>query len=243
MKKQYKNLLVSGCSFSSDGVGGTPPAGISDGGCSFIKDTDYASAEPGSWAGFLAQKLKVSSLVNTAASSHGNNLIANSILECLSRFQYNPVDTLVVMNISEPGRLDLPCAYDHPDADTQNIPWDHTLIPYSYLAMNSEIIKNTKKQVGLEQIEQLTSNSVEFLFNFLTNQQIDFFFLTMNNFNDSCLSAVLNKFSNHYVQLIPGPSMYEYCQQTKTYRSKADGHPSNLGHKQIADIVYEQISM
>ena len=181
--------------------------------------------------------------MNTASSSHGNNLIANSILECLNKFQYDPADTLVVMNISEPGRLDLPCAYDHPDADTQNIPWDQTLIPYSYLAMDSKIIKNTKKHIGLEQVEQLTSNSVEFLFNLLTNRQIDFFFLTMTDFNDSCLSAVLNKFSNHHVQLIPGPGMYEYCQQTKTYRSKTDGHPNKLGHKQIADIVYEQISM
>jgi hypothetical protein len=243
MKKQYKNLLVGGCSFSSDGIGGSPPTIDSAGGCSFIEYVDYATVQPRSWAGFLARHLGATSLVNTATSGHGNNLIANSILECINRFHYNSTDTLVVMNISEPGRLDLPCAYDHPDVDSQNIPWDPTLIPYSYLNRSSKIIKTMEKNIGFDQIEQLTSNSVEFLFTFLESRSIDFYFLTMTDFGDSCLNTVLNKFNSHYIRLLPGPSMYEYCQQTKTCISKTDDHPNNLGHKQIADIIYEQISM
>jgi hypothetical protein len=243
MKKKYKNLLVGGCSFSSNGIGGSPPTINSAGGCSYIEDIDYETAHPGSWPGFLAQHLGVTSLVNTATSGHGNNLIANSLLEFINKFYYNSSDTLVVMNISEPGRLDLPCAHDHPDADNQHIPWDSSLISYSYFNRSSNIIKNMEKNIGFDQIEQLTSNSVEFLFTFLESRSIDFYFLTMTDFNNSCLINVLNKFDSHYIRLTPGPSMYEYCQQTKTYISKTDSHPNNLGHKQIADIIYEQISM
>ena len=84
MKKQYKNLLVGGCSFSADGVGGSPPTNTSSGGCSFIEDLDYTPAHPDTWPGFLARKLGVVSLINTASSGHGNNLITHSVLECIN---------------------------------------------------------------------------------------------------------------------------------------------------------------
>lgn len=244
MKKRYKNLLVSGCSFSANGQSGLPPTATSSGGCSFKEDPDYQVAQPLSWPGFVAQQLMVDSLVNTASCWHGNILIANSILECLNRFQYRSDDTLVLMNISEPSRLDLPCAYDHPEVDYTHIPWNNNLIPYSYFKKNldSKIIPKIEKNVGLEQVEQLTSNYVEFLFNFLENRRIDFYFLTMTNFDDSCLHSVLNKFDSHWIKLTPGPSMYEYCRQTGTCVSDSDYHPNKLAHKQISNIVYNHIN-
>jgi hypothetical protein len=243
MKKQYKHFLVGGCSFSSDGIGGTPPTDTSVGGCSYNEDPDYPPTQPGSWAGMVGQQLGAVSLVNTAASSHGNMLIANSILECINKFQYSPAETLVLMNITEPCRLDLPCAYDHPEVDHNNVPWSSDLIPYSYFERhNGKVIPTAEKNIGLEQVEQLTSNSVEFLFTFLESHSIDFYFLTMTDFSKTCLNRVLNKFNSHYIPLIPGPSMYEYCQQTKTYISEYNGHPNNIGHKQIADIVCKHIN-
>jgi hypothetical protein len=242
MRKNYKNLLVGGCSFSSDGIGGTPPTALSPGGCSFVKDEFYEASCPNAWPGFLAQQLGVVSMINTASASHGNILIANSILECLNRFEYNPTETLVVMNISDPSRYDVPCSFDHPDSDRYHIPWTQELIPYSYFDINSNIIKNMKKQIGYEQIEQLTSNSVEFLFNFLKYHSIDFYFLTMGNYNNSCLTTVLTKFDSNYIKLTPGPDMIKYCQQTNTARSNLDNHPNNVGHRKISDIVFKYIN-
>jgi|694.fasta_scaffold00286_72 hypothetical protein len=240
--KVYKHLLVSGCSFTSDGIGGSPPSLSSDGGCSFAYDTEFIPKHSKSWAGFLAQKLNVKSLVNTAAAGHGNILIANSILECLNRFGYNSTDTLVIVNISDPARFDAPCLYNHPGVDDKNIPWDHTLLPYSYLNRSNKIIKDIEKNIGIEQIEYLTTNYVEFLFTLLENRNIDFYFLTMNDFNNSYLTTVLNKFNRHFIKLNPGPSMIQFCQQTNSTVTVDDYHPNIIGHKQIANILYTHIN-
>jgi hypothetical protein len=242
MKKRYKNLLVGGCSFSSNGLGGCPPTAESLGGCSYVEDVDQVLSHPGSWAGFLAQRLGIVSLVNVASSSHGNCLTANVILECLNKFHYNSNDTLVVLNITEPTRLDLPCAYDHPDADNQSIPWNQDLISHSYFKKHSEFIKRAEKNIGLEQVAQMTSNSLELLFNFLQNRGLDFYFLNMNRFDDFCLARVLYQFGNHHIKLTPGPSMYEYCQETKTYISESDPHPNKQAHQQIANIIHDRIN-
>lgn len=238
---RYKNLLVGGCSFSQDGIGGSPPTETQPGGCSFIEDIEYEVASPNSWAGFLAQKLGVTSLVNTAASSHGNILTANSILECINKFQYNCSDTLVVVNITEPTRLDIPCYYDHPDADNEFIPWSQTLIPYSFFKRNSNTIVALEKNMGFDQIEYFTSNAVDLLLNFLENKGFDFYFLTMADFSNSCLQTVLNKFQDRHIKLNPGLNMIDYCKITNNQKSKKDEHPSLVGHKQIADQIYSVI--
>ena len=238
--KQYKNLLVSGCSFSTDGLGGVPPTITHPGGCSFIKDPDFPAANPQTWPGFLAQQMNITSLCNVATISQGNMFVANTILECLNRFNYKSDDTLVVMNLSDPSRLDIPCPYDHSDVN-DHVPWNQDIIPYSYIKPNTELVDNIKQHMRIEQVEYLTTNQVEFLFTLLEYRNIDFYFLLMNDYTDACLSQVISKFKKHFIELIPGPSMYQYCQITKTYRSKKDGHPSVDGHKQIADIVYQHI--
>ena len=240
--KAYKHLLVSGCSFTSDGIGGLPPSLSSDGGCSFANDPEFIPRHSNSWAGFLALKLNVTSLVNTAAAGHGNILIANSILECLNRFNYSSTDTLVIVNISDPARFDAPCAYDHPEVDNKNIPWDYTLLPYSYMNRNNKIIKDIEKNIGIDQIEYLTTNYVEFLFTLLENRNIDFYFLIMNDFNNSYLTTVFDKFDRHFIKLNPGISMIQFCQQTNSTVSADDYHPNIVGHKQIANILYTHIN-
>jgi hypothetical protein len=238
---RFKNLLVSGCSFTQDGIGGSPPTNNLPGGCSFIDDDAYVAAQPKSWASFLAKKLKVTSMMNTATSNHGNILIANSILECINRFSYNPEETLVVVGLTEPWRLDLPCSYEHPDADCGYIPWDQTLIPYSYLDRRKKLVIQFEKNIEFTQIEYFTSNAVEFLFNFLENKKIAFYFLIMNNCQQTRLQSVIDKFQNHFIKLSPGSSMLEYCQLTNSQISKDDYHPNFEAHKKIADQVYDYI--
>ena len=238
---KFKNLLVSGCSFTQDGIGGVPPTIEEPGGCSFIEDDAYVAALPRSWAGFLAKKLQVTSMVNTAASSHGNILIANSILECVRRFKYNPTETLIVFNLTDPWRFDLPCAYDHPDVDCKFIPWNQQLISYSYLDRHKKIMNQLEKNIGLEQIEYFTSNAVEFLFNFLAQKQIAFYFLTMNDYRSTVLQPIIDKFQKQFIKLTPGSSMIEYCQLTNSQISKDDRHPNLTAHQMIADQVHSYI--
>ncbi len=132
MGLNYKNLISGGCSFTANGIGGCPPTQDSAGGCSFIDDPNFKVLNPRSWSGFLSTLLNVKSFVNVASSSHGIVLTVNSIIELLNRFNYSPENTLIVFNITEPGRLDVPCDFDHPDK-CKWIPWSQDLIPYSYI--------------------------------------------------------------------------------------------------------------
>jgi hypothetical protein len=238
---KFKNLLVSGCSFTQDGIGGCPPTVDSAGGCSFIDNGSGSATQPRSWAGFLARKLKVTSLVNTAASGHGNILVANSILDCINQFLYTPNETLVIVNLSEPWRFDLPCPYDHVDADHANIPWNQSLIACSYLYRSSKTMVQLEKNIGFDQIEYFTSNAIEFLFNFLENQKIKFYFLTMNDFSQTRLQKVIDKFDSRHIHLTPGKSMIEYCQITDNFMASNDLHPSTDAHEKISDQVYDYI--
>jgi len=238
---RFKNLLVSGCSFTQDGISGCPPTVNSAGGCSFIDNDSGVGTQPRSWAGFLAKKLNVNSLVNTAAGGHGNILVANSVLDCINQFSYTPIETLVIVNLSEPWRFDLPCSYDHVYADHSYINWNQSLIPCSYLGRNEKIMIELEKNIGFESIEYFTSNAVEFLFNFLENQKIKFYFLTMNDFSQTRLQKVIDKFDSRHIQLTPGKSMLEYCQITNSCLSANNFHPSIDAHKKIADQVYNHI--
>jgi len=243
--KQYKNLLVSGCSFSQDfwfnGIGGEPPSETSPGDCVYITDPKFSVEMPRSWSGFLAKKLEVTSFVNVAASAHGNILVAHSILECINRFYYTAEDTLVVINLSEPWRLDLFCEYDHPEVDKKYIPWKQSFIPYSYLDANGKITSELRKNIGLEQVGVITSNSIDFLFNFLQNKKIDFYFLLMSDFDNTVLKPVIDRFREHQIELTPGSNMISFGQLTKTYVSESNWHLGVKGASLVADQIYRHI--
>ena len=51
-----RHLVVSGNSFTQDGIGGVPPTVNGEGGCSFGPEGNRTV--PGSWAGYVAQKLQ-----------------------------------------------------------------------------------------------------------------------------------------------------------------------------------------
>lgn len=239
--KKYKNLLTSGCSFSAHTIGGVPPTKQSAGGCSYMPDPDYTIAEPESWPGFLARHMNITSLINVASPSHGNILVANTLLTCLQKYCYDPADTLVMFNLSDPHRFDLMCGYDHADADKQYIPWNSELIDYTFIHRESKTIVDIQKYLEWEYIEKTTSNCAELLMNYLQNKKYDFYFMTMNNYSQTCLAPVIDRFKDHFIALDPGPSMNEYCKSTKTRISDIDYHPNLQGHKQIADQVFRLI--
>jgi hypothetical protein len=239
----YKNLIVSGCSFTSDGIGGSPPTDISQGGCSYINTGDHPIAEPNTWPGFLARKLNVTSLINTACSGHGNILVANSILELLNKFNYAPENSLIIFNLSDPARLDLPCAFDDLNADDKNVLWTNDIIDYSYLKISNDNIDRIKIWMGIDQVEKFTSNAIELLFTLLEYRKFNYYFMIMGNYIDhQYLGPIIKKHKDRLISLNPGISMIDFCQLTNNTVSDSDLHPSIDGHKIIADMIYEYIN-
>lgn len=236
-----QHLVAAGCSFSSDGVGGCPPTIDNPfGGCSFIHDADYPCAEPKSWVGFLAQALNVTSLVNVAAASHGNILVANNIMSLLQRFSYNVANTLIVFNISDPGRLDIPCDYNDREK-SKYCNWGEEVLPFSYLNSNHKHVAQTKKYMGLEQVEQFTTNSLLGLISFLKTQGYQFRFMTMGDYSQHTnLKNVLTQYQEYMVPLTPGGNMKEFVYQLGlTLDDKF--HPDLNGHKILANKALESL--
>jgi hypothetical protein len=237
-----EHLIVSGSSYSSDGIGGCPPTFENEGGCSF---TNGGLAKPGSWPSFLAQKLNVKSLVNTATAGHGNTLIANSILDILNRFPYNLEKTLVVFNITHPAKLDIPCEYTHYEA-SHHIPWSPEIIPYSYYDRNTKLMNNIRKHMGIEQIEQATSNTLDFLFSLLKYRKINFYFLLdgvlgENYFQNRYIAPVIDRHKDRLIGLGSDATMLTYCQINNCVGTDLT-HPTIQGYQLIADQIYQFIS-
>jgi hypothetical protein len=235
------HILASGCSFTSDGIGGVPPTKKNpDGGCSFIHDDSYTASEPRSWVSVVAQKLKVNSLVNVSAESHGNILIANNIMSILNKFKYDPKETMVMFNISDPGRLDVICDYTHPDA-CLHCSWDQSILPFKYLSRRSQQFKDIEKTMGIDQIELLSSNMLLGMMSFLQQNGFNFRFMVMSDFQFSePLTTVVTQFCENMIELTPGPSMSQFVNALELNLS--DGfHPDITGHAEIANHVLENL--
>lgn len=239
-----KNIIASGCSFTSNGIGGLPPSALHpEGGCSYTFDDSYIPAEPRSWASIIAQLAQVKSFVNLSAESHGNILIANNILTLLQRFNYNPNETLIFFNMSDPGRLDILCEWVDPLQCPHLKDWSCDILPFKYLDMNSSIVKNTIKTMGVDQVELLTSNMLLGMMSFLKQNNFNFYFLMMKDY--SChpyLGPVVSKFSDHLIKLSPGVGMYEFSKANNLLAAD-NFHPSLAGYKMIADVVINKINL
>jgi hypothetical protein len=85
---RFKNLIVSGCSFT--------------------EETKIRT----SWASYVKDYLEISNYVNLGRSAAGNFYICNSIIDEIQKNNYAPDDTLVLVMWSGPGRIDLRLAYD-----------------------------------------------------------------------------------------------------------------------------------
>jgi hypothetical protein len=58
---KFKNLVISGNSFTQDGIGVFPPTLSSAEGCSFFDDSNYKLAVLKVWTSWIASKLQVTS--------------------------------------------------------------------------------------------------------------------------------------------------------------------------------------
>jgi hypothetical protein len=240
MKPPY--IVSSGCSFTSNGIGGFPPSNTHPtGGCSFVNLNGYNVATPSSWASILAKKMQCTSFVNLAASSHGNILVSMSLIEVLNRFSaYRPDNSLVVFNLTDPGRLDVPCSHGHHDK-SGSIPWNNDILPFSFLSTGSKTNTNVRKTIGIEQVEIMSQQAVLALLNFLEHRKFKYRFVMMQNYlNHNGMYNVLKDYQHNLVTL-PGISMEQYCIINNLTISKNDTHPNQQGHTAIAEIVYNTL--
>ena len=232
-----RHILAGGCSFTADAQGGIPPSPEHpQGGCSYLD----AGAEPNSWIGFVAQALRVSSLVNVAGLSHGNLMIAHNITTVLERYPlYTPQDTCVLFNITDPGRLDIPCHKEHPDS--AYCEWDDQVVPWRYLNKKSLLQPLMLKNMGIEQVESLNTTMLLGLFSYLEHRGFPYRYLCMRDYSDhDTLGPVLKRFKQNRIDLDPGGNMADHVKQLGM-NSLDNFHPDRQGHRSIADQVIQAL--
>lgn len=236
-----KNLITSGCSFTQDGIGGLPPTLTSEGGSSFLDGVDFTCSTPRSWASHIAKELKIKSFVNTAASSHGNMLGSITITELISNYNYTSDDTLIVFNITNFSRYDILCNYYHNDVSTA-IPWNKELLDFGFISRHNQLYKNSIVNITDKNVIMLSKNYLKMLFEFLNNNNYEFYFLWMEDYSTVFNSdKFLKKYLDRLITLENHNNMIDFCLSKKQTISPSDNHPSNKGHKLISNIVLEKL--
>jgi len=234
---KIKNLLAGGCSFTTNGIGGVPPMGTFTGGCSFRDGTHHQAAECATWASFLSQWLEVDSFVNLASGGHGLTLLRDTIIDAIERYDYNPNNTMVVFNVSSHDRLDIKIPWDDNNTSSRFIPWDSTVLDYTYAEIQGELWHKKFKQMELEDLVHMNQAALQTLFEYLDQHQYRWVFVMMRNYLDNPL---IKQHQHNLVDLSPGSGMYEFCRDQQLL-SADNFHPSQAGYRVIAQHVYDHI--
>jgi hypothetical protein len=238
-----RHIIASGCSFTADGIGGLPPSLTHPtGGCSFV-DTNRDNVDsPNTWIGHVAKQLKVSSLVNLSAGSHGNMLIANNIISFLNInfYSYIPEETMILFNISDPARLDIPCSWEHPSRSSF-CTWGQNILPYTYIDNLSKPVTYVTKNMEIEQIEIFSSSALLGMMSYLEKYNFNFKFLLMSDYKSHpILGSVINQFYTHLIEMEDLVGMKEFVKH-KNLTADDNFHPNARGHELISKIVIEEL--
>jgi hypothetical protein len=123
LDSKIKHIVAAGSSFTADGRGGVPLQGNS-----FFPD----GAVPRTWASWLAKWCQAQSMINLAASGHGNMLTALALPWILEHCDYDPDHTLVLVQFTTKPRYDEMCVWDHPHR-SPHVPWTQQDLPFTFL--------------------------------------------------------------------------------------------------------------
>ena len=232
---KIKKILASGCSFTSGGIGGIPPTRYHQGGNSYREDPDYKKSKPTTWASFLAEKINPDSFVNLASPGHGNYLVSKTICDTLQKFDYDPIDTLVIFNISEMARMDVLCEYN---TENNRITWSQDILNYSFLKPHSnKWSKVMKNQEGdIKELITYNTERLRELFEYLTTTKYPLVFTTLGDYTNL---PVIQMNKKHCVQL-PGNGMFEYAEKLDLL-DKDGFHPNLEAHCRISKLAYDFI--
>jgi len=228
-----KHIIAGGCSFTEDAIGGTPPTKENPwGGNSYTHNPNTIIK---SWAGYVAKELNSSSFVNLATASRGNYHTYLTLLHILTdnRYLYNNKNTLVLFNISDLGRLDIPVD------DLTATSW-HTwgdIIPFGFL----HDPKNIYKLMQQEQVETISLFAIRSLIDFLKINNYQYRFTLMYDYlKDQRVNDLVA--DNKNLVLTPNNGMAEYCVANDLCISDDDNHPNVEGHASIGKIVLNTLS-
>ena len=234
--KQFKNLVVSGCSFS---------AGSSD------SDIHYASDNPHTWSHFLLPKINPKTFVNLAIPAGGNIASGHNIVYLLETNKcFTASDTLVLFNITGLDRLDTMCYDDHSSA-TPYFQWNKEF-GFGWLTEGTFCSAGPftpfkgmlQKNIGLPQIITLNSLAIVNTITYLEANNFQYAFMLMDQKikwdSPDFLKKFLDNRSAHSVTFNGISNMHEYCKQNCLLKND-QFHPNQEGHSAIADFVYQHI--
>ena len=229
---KYRHLVVSGCSFSA--------------GSSSI---DLAKSDPSVWPHWLLKKIHFDRFANLSIVGGGNLSASYNLLFYLENRFCDPADTLVIFNLTEFFRIDLICPVDHPDS-TRWFSWDKDfgfswIIEPLFEDKKSPFHGKLQKNMGFEQTIMLNSLHVLALFSYLENRGYRYYFMLMSQ---ECLDHAapflqekIKQNQNRFINFPGHECMKEYVSDLGLTSSKFDHHPSTIGHKVIADSVFERL--
>lgn len=235
---KIKHWIFGGCSFTYGGIGGVPPSDNTNGGSSLI-DYPLDNIQRSNlkvWAEMVAEEVGIfSSTVNVASASHGNILTSRAILYLLKHYNYNPENTFILFNISDPGRRDVVCDFNHKDK-SKYIPWTKDIIPFSFKT------KDIQNKESFRETDRYTSDFLFLFLEYLKHKKFKFLFTTMCDYsNHPDLSTIINENQTHFVPCGQMIGMKEYCLNKNLTISKTDLHPNLEGHKEISNMVVERL--
>lgn len=220
------------------GLGGLPPTMQHAGGCSYIDQGQGQVNEPGSWAGYLARDLAVTSMVNLAASGHGNLLTASAVMWMLDHYAYDPRDTVVIFNVTEPQRFDMMCDWQDPDRSAW-VPWSSQIMPNTWMDVGSRALDRARARITLDNVGRMSRLALEGLMSWLDQQGWQWWFMTMDDYDQDPYLASLVRDHPRRIDFGGQRGMTPYV---VSQGWSDDGyHPTDHGHRAIADWVLERI--
>jgi len=226
-----ENFIVGGCSFSS----GT-------------SDKSLAVTEPLVWPSFLLSDLDPKFYYNLAIPGAGNFSVADNLVYLLESKRYiQPENSIILFNISGLDRIDTMCAVDHPDANT-NFSWATDfgfgwITEGGFLGSSLPFNGSLQKNIGFEQIQNLSCLSVVKLCCYLESRKFSYHFMLMDDDildSPSWFFDFLSARKDRWIQFEGETSMFGFVKK-KNFLAQDQFHPSANGHKLIATQVFNTI--
>lgn len=225
--QKYKNLLVSGCSFTRD----WGPNGLR------------------SWPHFVQQHYNFDTVVNCALSGAGNKHIADSIVHQLEfEPDLTPLNTYVIVMWTGADRIDTMCDVKH-QTDREHYNYNDNIISMTTGGSHRKegvlgALYDVKNQdiLALETFINITNT-----YHYLRSRGYKFKFLTWRNIN---LPAIDRGFD--WQKHIDDPvdcsymfsdiaTVYEYCLREE-HMSEDDYHPTQQGYQLwVRDVLIKEL--
>lgn len=226
-----KHLITSGCSFTAGEI-------------PLPQDSKNDYLIKGSvWPHFCFAELFTpgkDTLTNLAMPGSGNIAAVYNLVHWLEKYKDNisTKDVLIVFNITELNRWDVPCSIDNPKAnkDLSCIDAEGLIHPSDKLGISWITHAVHWPNRDLDNVDIVSSLAVINCFSYLEKHKFRYFFMLMNEkiYSEApdIFRQALDERKKHWIQFDNAVGIHEFV--TSKNQSLADGHPTIDGHKLIA---------